>query len=405
MDTSNINMSHADSLNTYISNTETSNSNMNMSKPNVIVLVDDVPANLRLLTGILSFDNYIIRPIIDPIKALSLISAEPPDIILLDIQMPKISGYDVCKSLKSNPNTKDIPVIFITANNDVQDKVKGFSLGAVDYITKPFEADEVIARVQTHLKLYNLQKALHKKTEETQDLNRRLKEENKERRKIEIALRESSLWLNSMFDTLEEAVIIQNPDKIIMNINPAAERMFGYTKDEIKKRSTEIFHVDNKHYLTFQKIVTDAFLSGEPVSFEYKMLRKNGEIFPSEHSVSLLKNTDAKFIGILCVIRDMTAKKEAEKKLRESEQLNTVFEIAGTICHELNQPLMTISGYSELVMMDIDPKTSAYIKLGKIQEQVERMAEITKRLMNISRYKTKKYLDGNIIDLVKASEN
>lgn len=373
-----------------------------MDKSN-IVLVDDVPANLRLLAGILSRPDYMIRPIPDPVMALNAIKADPPDIILLDIMMPVISGYDVCKKLKSYSGTKDIPIIFITARDDIEDKVKGFSVGAVDYITKPFQADEVIARVQMHLKMYTLQKNLQQRTEEMQALNRQLGHENQERRRAEAALRESYLWLNSVFNALEESVIIQSSDRLIMDINLATEKMFGYTKDELKNRSTQMLHVDSKHYQEFGNSIDEAFDKGQTI-FEYRARRKNGEIFPTEHSVTLLKNRDMKCIGIVSVIRDLTQKKAAEEKLRESEKLQTVLEITGAVCHELNQPLMSISGYSELALMELPAMNPACVKLKKIQKQVDRMAEITKRLMHISRYRTKDYPDGKIVDLVKASE-
>ncbi len=369
-----------------------------------IVIVDDLPANLRLLVGILASPDYIIRPMPDPLVALSAIKTDPPDIILLDVMMPLISGYDMCACLKADSDTKDIPVIFITARGDVDDKVKGFSLGAVDYITKPFQADEVVARVQMHLKMYNLQKSLQKRTEEMETLNKKLERENSERRQIEEILRETSLWLTSVFNSLEEAVIILNPDRVIMDINPAAERMFGYTRDEIRKQPSHLLHVDFQHYDEFKKRTSKAFEIGKTISFEYKSKKRDGTIFPTEHSVALLRTTAQKYIGMVNVVRDMTEKKKAEESLIESEKLKIVLEITGAVCHELNQPLMNISGYSELALMDIPRQNPAYTKIEKIKKQIDRMAEITKKLMQISRYRTKDYPDCKILDLLKASE-
>ncbi len=374
-----------------------------------IVIIDDVPANLRLLTGILARPDYMIRPIPDPLMALSAIKSEPPDIILLDIMMPTMSGYDVCACLKSDFETKDIPVIFITAKDNIQDKIRGFSLGAVDYITKPFQADEVVARVEMHLKMYALQKSLHKQKEEMSALNRQLEIENKERREIEETLKETSLWLRSVFNALDEAVIILNPKRVIIDVNPAAEKMFGYKRDEMRHRSFEMLHVDPEHYIEFQNRTVHAFERDEALNFEYEVKRKNGTIFPSEHTAALLKTQTDKSIGMLSVIRDLTEKKEAQEKFLESEKLNTVLEITGAVCHELNQPLQSILGYTELAMMDVSSNDNqnnnpVYLKLQKIMKQIERMAEITKRLMQISQYKTKDYPDCKIFDLVKSSE-
>ncbi len=135
---------------------------MSAPKSNILI-VDDTHANLRLLAGILSEGNYIVRPVTDGHLALVSARAEPPDLILLDIMMPRMSGYEVCEKLKADEQTRDIPIIFISARNEILDKVKAFSLGGVDYITKPFHAEEVLIRIQTHLALRNLQKHLEQK--------------------------------------------------------------------------------------------------------------------------------------------------------------------------------------------------------------------------------------------------
>jgi signal transduction histidine kinase len=134
-------------------------------KANILV-VDDTVANLRLLVGILTERGYKVRPASNGSLALSSARTESPDLILLDILMPNMDGYEVCKHLKSDELTHEIPVIFISAINEVVDKVKAFTVGGVDYITKPFQVEEVLARVETHLALRNLQRNLQGKNEE-----------------------------------------------------------------------------------------------------------------------------------------------------------------------------------------------------------------------------------------------
>lgn len=131
-----------------------------------IIVVDDSVASLDLLNQILSDEGYGVAAFTDGNKALMFAKQNFPDIVLLDIMMPEASGYHVCESLKENQATQDIPVIFISAKNDILDKVKAFSLGGVDYISKPFQVDEVLARIKTHLKIRYLQKNLEKKNEE-----------------------------------------------------------------------------------------------------------------------------------------------------------------------------------------------------------------------------------------------
>lgn len=118
-----------------------------------VLIVDDTPDNLDILKGILK-DTYKVKAAIHGTKALEIATADtPPDIILLDIMMPEIDGFEICRRLKANKATEDIPVIFITALGDIENETKGLSLGAVDYITKPFNPAVVVARVKTHLEL------------------------------------------------------------------------------------------------------------------------------------------------------------------------------------------------------------------------------------------------------------
>ena len=118
-----------------------------------ILIVDDTLANLQLLSTLLKEEGYKVRPANSGVLALQAVAKKKPDLILLDIKMPEMNGYEVCESLKSNPETKNIPVLFISALNDVNDKIKAFNAGGLDYINKPFQFEEVKARVATHLRL------------------------------------------------------------------------------------------------------------------------------------------------------------------------------------------------------------------------------------------------------------
>ena len=146
-----------------------------------ILLVDDNPTNLQLLFETLDGRGYKLLIAKDGNAALSIARKACPNLILLDIMMPEIDGYEVCRQLKADPATAEIPVIFLSALTDTKDKVQGLDLGAVDYVTKPFQPDEVIARVNTHLTVYRLKKALDQKNNELQEANEFLEERVKER--------------------------------------------------------------------------------------------------------------------------------------------------------------------------------------------------------------------------------
>jgi len=127
--------------------------------PNILI-IDDNPSNIDFLLGLLT--EYDISAAVDGERALDQIAQEIPDLILLDVSMPGMDGYEVCSIIKSNPKTKNIPILFLSANTDAESVVKGFDVGGVDYITKPYRPREVLARVETHLKLKQLRDELQK---------------------------------------------------------------------------------------------------------------------------------------------------------------------------------------------------------------------------------------------------
>ena len=172
-----------------------------------ILIVDDVPQNLNLLNHILSRAGYSVRVAGDGLTALNAVREKPPDLILLDIRMPVMDGFEVCKHIKAGDTTRDVPVIFISGLQDAADKVKGFQAGGVDYITKPFDQADVLARVRIHLDLHGLQKDLEtqvtQRTAQLQKANRALRMISSTNKILVRAVDESSL-LASVCDVLND---------------------------------------------------------------------------------------------------------------------------------------------------------------------------------------------------------
>ncbi|NEN93390.1 MAG: response regulator, partial [Okeania sp. SIO3H1] len=128
----------------------------NKAKNSTILIVDDHPIDLKLVITVLESYNFKVLVSVDGENCLKQAIESSPDIILLDVLMPIIDGFEICKRLKATPETTDIPVIFMTALSDIEDKITGFELGAVDYVTKPIIIDEVLARVKVHIQLRQL---------------------------------------------------------------------------------------------------------------------------------------------------------------------------------------------------------------------------------------------------------
>ena len=162
------------------------------------LIVDDKKENIELLSSFLTNRGYKIRSALNGSIALSTIKAKKPDLILLDIEMPGLSGYDVCKELKSNPETENIPIIFISAHDDVDAKIKAFKMGGVDYIPKPFANEEVVARVKMHLELANYQHNLETKIQEALVEIQHLNED------LELTQKEMSITLGTLMETRDD---------------------------------------------------------------------------------------------------------------------------------------------------------------------------------------------------------
>jgi len=149
--------------------------NSGAAQPASILVVDDTPANLQVLAGMLKDRGYKVRPVLSGKLALLAAQRDPPDLILLDINMPEMNGYEVCEHIKADDTLKGIPIIFISALTEPLDKVKAFAIGGVDYLTKPFQMEELHARVETHLKLRRLQMELEEYSRHLELARERLK--------------------------------------------------------------------------------------------------------------------------------------------------------------------------------------------------------------------------------------
>ena len=210
-----------------------------------ILLVDDTPANLHILTKILADKGYGVQAIDNGWQAIQSAVDNPPNLILLDIHMPDIDGYQVCEKLKADERTCNIPVVFISAMGDTEDKIRGFKVGGIDYITKPFQLDEVLARIDTHLTIHKLQRELlqanHKLANDVDRLKKMEAAEHEQRvlaetfRDIATSI-SSNLDLEKVLDMIIFGIsqLIENDVINISLINPNGTcrivRQMGYEK-------------------------------------------------------------------------------------------------------------------------------------------------------------------------------
>jgi PAS domain S-box-containing protein len=222
--------------------------------------------------------------------------------------------------------------------------------------------------------------------------------------RAEEALRESENRYRRILENIEDGYYETDRDGRITFFNESFCKILGRSCDELNGKHLRDFTDQQdaeKGYRTFKKV----FTTGVAVfDLEWKIILKDGAWRPVSSSVSLIRNTPEQVIGFRGIIRDITDRKRAEDEKLRFEKLQGVLETAGGICHELNQPIQAISGFTEILMMDLSMDHPYYDKIRLISEQINRMGNITRQLMTITRYETKNYADGEkIIDIEKSS--
>ena len=286
------------------------------------MLVDDNPINLQVLYQTLEGHGYKLLLAKNGEDALSIVRKVHPALILLDIMMPGMDGYEVCQKIKSSPEISDVAIIFLSALDDVKDKVKGFNLGAVDYVAKPFQSEEVIVRVETHLKIRQLEKTLEQK-------NKQLEEDN-------------ALILESM----GEGLLGVNKQGLITFINPAGANITGWQEGEIIDRNFHDLFMHTDKNGQRNPIEKDKVFN----SLRDRMVRhsdndifwnKDGQNFPVEYTVTAIEGkTD---ISSACVVfKNISERKQREKDLNQA--LKTVGELKEKLQAE-NSNLRAESSY------------------------------------------------------------
>jgi len=296
--------------------------------PRILIVDDDVIISMRLeeLLGSMGYD--VVDVASSGKEGVEMAKKLNPDLILMDIVMPgEMDGIDAAEKIRED---LDIPVIFVTGHAKERFIERAKLVEPFGYILKPFQESQIKAAID--IALYK--KGMDRRLQET---HRELERKVEQLKLTEKELKASQLWLNSIFNSLDEAVFVLTPDRRLVNINKAAEKMFGITKEELENSSTEILHVDHDHFVKLGKKIQEAFDSGKTANFEFQSRRKNGEIFPTDHTVTVLRGDDGEPSGIVSVVRDITDRKLAEEALRESEEkYRSIFDNIQDVYFEIN---------------------------------------------------------------------
>jgi diguanylate cyclase (GGDEF)-like protein/PAS domain S-box-containing protein len=301
-----------------------------------ILIVDDIPANLAIAVNYLEDNNFNVLVAQDGKEGLERAQLVKPDLILLDAMMPGLDGFQTCRRLKSIESTRDIPVIFMTALTDTSDKVKAFEAGAVDYVNKPFQVEEVLARIRTHLTLRAMQEQLIAQNAK---------------------LQVSELYYRRLFESAKDGIILLDLESgRISDVNDSVLNMLGYSRDQyVKQRFLDVLPFRNipACQAAFAKLQ-----AGESVSFEHWLMEHEGKSLVDVEFFGNVYEVDGTMIA-QCNIRDITARIQAEARIRHMALYDALTGLANrTLLQDrLNQAISLASRNNEQVavlLLDLD---------------------------------------------------
>lgn len=290
-----------------------------------ILIVDDTPANIDVLGAILS-DEYDISVAVDGVMALDIaISNTPPDLILLDIMMPKMDGYEVAKRLKAIDATRDIPIIFVTAKIEDSDEAFGFEIGAVDYIRKPVNPTVTLARIKSQLELKQYRDRLTQVVEQkTDDVHATLKLLDQHRNRLTLVkedlidqkalAQKNQIYFRELFMNSPYGIILVGKDHRIIRTNSSFSKLMGYPISELLNKKYSAFSVDDDSKKIHSELIENA-MQGQTLSMEIRCRHKNGYQIPISALAYPVKVNNI-VQGVFVFYENISQRKIFEEKLK-----------------------------------------------------------------------------------------
>ncbi|HNY13537.1 MAG TPA: response regulator, partial [Candidatus Wallbacteria bacterium] len=378
-----------------------------MNERKGILVVDDTLAALKLLTDTLIDEGFIVRPASSGEQALLSVLAEQPELILLDVRMPDMDGFEICRRLKEQPDTCDIPILFLSAATEMEERIKGFALGAVDYIVKPFQRDEMMARVRTHLQLSRLQSKLESMVEQrTAELNiskERLVTELAERMAAENSLKESEKRFRMMIESSPYAIALSDVNDNVEYLNAKFIKTFGYTLSDVPsvKNWWMLAYPDEEYRKTLIKLwkekIDTAFKKHEEAEpILVNVTCKNGAVKIIEVSFNLIGDKS------LVTFHDVTEKKQDEKRLKTSLQEKET--LLRELYHRTKNNMQVICSLLSLKSLDTDDE-KLKAEFREMESRIHSMALVHQKLYsskNLSNINIKEYINDLADMLIKS---
>ncbi|WP_445638226.1 histidine kinase [Nostoc sp. DSM 114161] len=393
--------------------------NFNKDENNIILIVDRLLTSLKNLSDFLKDSGFQVLVAQDGESAVKIAEYALPDLILLDVVLPGIDGFQTCQILKNNLANQDIPVIFISELTDKLSIIKGLNLGAVDYITKPLENREVLARVNIHLRLRNLTKKLTQQNERLQgEIFERQRIEEKqlshsaalidisekqaalrERKHAEQKIYEQAALLNITTD----AILVQDLSNQIQFWNKGAEHLYGWIAQEALGKNSNQLLYRKQNFCQLKNIQKTLAESGSWQG-ELHQVTKQGQEMIVASRWTLVNDEAGQAKSIFIVNSDITEKKQIEAQFFRAQRIESLGTLASGIAHDLNNALTPIMMTMQLIEAKLcDDKSHQW--LGIMETNVKRIADLVKQVLWFSRGSVGNFKTLQVQDLISKIEN
>ena len=366
----------------------------------VVLIIDDDPQNLAIMTDHLETAHLKVLVAEDGESGVKRGAYAEPDLILLDIMMPGIDGYETCRRLKADPKTRDIPVICMTALADTEHKLRGFAAGCVDYITKPFQREEVLARVGVHLRLRRLARELEaardsleqrveERTSQLKRMNLELQKEVAERRQVEEALRASERKFHAIFDNAFQLMGLMTPGGTLLESNRTSLDFSGRDESALVNKlfwESPWWSHTSETRAQLQEAVAKA-AAGKFVRFEVPHRGGDGGLHYLDFSIKPVWDEEGRVVLLIPEGRDITERRKLGEQLRQSQKMEAVGTLAGGIAHDFNNMLTAIIGFGHILDMQLEEGSPLKGYLGEMLAASDRAVNLTRNLLSFSRKK------------------